>query len=344
MSDRAFLFLAVMASLLTGCMTVASVGTSTIDVQAAKARAAEIDAQPMTRAGVHELLGEPWLANETLGVEVHRLQGKQRNLGVIFAPYPVPIPFVSDKLEVFTLVSYGSGGQVVAKAFGYLHAAPGEWPSLVLRAGDFQFVHAPPDTLSVSLDRFLKDRIAYPIERACTVLIGCESVAVDETAAAGFCTCAANLYVDEGKRRTLVLARPVLLPGTTVSETGCRESGGHFRTSDGQVSGMCHLTSPLLHPQTLTPGDHQLRFTLGRSDEGIRGELTCRPGEVIFATLAGGFMTCQRLDRPLAPRPKHSGAGEDVLLSQQVPMTTHELRVVVYEDGHWLFPQDSQTP
>ena len=344
MSDRILTLLVVAASLLTGCMTVESVGKSTIDVQAAEARSAEIDAQPMTRAGVHGLLGEPWLANETLGVEVHRLQGKQRNLGVIFAPYPVPIPFVSDKLEVFTLVGYGTDGQVVAKAFGYLHAAPGEWPSLVLRAGDFEFVHAPPDTLSVSLDRFLNDRIAYPIEPACTVLIGCESAAVDETAAARFCTCAANLYVDEGKRRTLVLARTVVLPGTTVSEAGCRESGGHFRTSDAQVSGMCHLTSQLLHPQTLTPGDHLLRFTLSRSDEGISGALTCRPAEVAFATLAGRFMTCQRLDQPLAPRPKHSGAGEDVSLSQQVPKATHELRVVVYEDGHWLFPQDPKTP
>ena len=199
MSNRTLTLLTVAASLLTGCMTVKPVGQSTIDVQAAEARAAGIDAQPMTRAGVHELLGESWLANESLGVEVYRLQGKQRNLGVIFAPYPVPMPFLSDKLEVFTLVSYDTDGQVIAKAFGYLHAAPGEWPSLVLRAGDFEFVHAPPDTLSVSLDRFLKDRIARTIEPACTVLIGCESASADEIAAAGFCACADRPFAPRPK-------------------------------------------------------------------------------------------------------------------------------------------------
>lgn len=344
MLDRTLAPLAVAAVALAGCATAVSVGTPTLDLSAAEARAGEIATRTMSRTDAHVLLGEPWLASASLGVEVYRLAGKQRNLGVIFAPYPVPFPLLSDKLVAYTLVTYDADDQVVEKAFGFLRAAPGKWPGLVLRAGDFEFVHAPQDTLSVTLDRFLKAQAAGTTERTCTILVGCDNAPVVETAAEGLCSCAANLYVDDGERNTLVLARALFQPQSAISAAECHQSGGYVRTLAGQDSSVCQFTSQPWHQRSLAPGEHTLRFTLSPSDQGITSELTCRPDEVTFVTLAGRFMYCHRTGQPLPRRQKNSGPGETMALSQQAPAAPHGLRVVVYEDGHWLFPRDSTNP
>lgn len=340
MLDRTLIVMMFAAAIFAGCAAEVPVGRPTLDQSAAEARASEIGSRAISRAGVHELLGEPWLASAPLGVEVYRLAGKQRNVGVIFAPYPVPVPFLSDKLVTYTLVTYDAEGLVVAKDFSFLHAAPGEWPGLMLRAGDFEFVHAPQDTLSVTLDRFLQAQAAGSTEPACTILVGCDVAPVIATAAGGLCTCAANMYLDEGKRLSLILTRPLFQPGSTISVTECNQLGGYVRALAGRDPSACQLTPQLWRPQSLAPGQHKLRFALSRSDPGITSELTCRPGEVTLVTLAGHFMECQR-DGQLPTRRRKAGPGDTAVLSPEVPA---ELRVVVYDNGRWLFPWTQTIP
>jgi hypothetical protein len=92
---------------------------------------------------------------------------------VIFAPYPVPLPFFSDKLEACTLVTYGAGGQVAVVASDFARAALGEASGVVIRAGDSEFTHAFRDHVSMSLDGYRQASAAHASGSACTVLVAC---------------------------------------------------------------------------------------------------------------------------------------------------------------------------
>jgi len=336
MRRRRLVTLALVASAFAGCATEGPVGEPTIDVEAAQARAAEIDRFPINRDGVHALLGTPWLASETFGVELYRLQGKQRNLMVIFAPYPVPMPFLSDKLEAYSLVIYGADGNVSARASDYVHAAAGEPPTLILRAGDFQFVHYLRDSLSVSLDRYLQVRATHSASPTCTVLLGSDPVRLAAADAGGFCTSAVNLYLDDGKRQTLWLTLPAVIPPSRTSEADCRNAGGSYEVFTGDGPGACVFKTRVLYPLTLPIGSHTLRFTTGMSDKGVVSAPSCQADELTFATLMGKFMLCVHNEGGRMHRDEP--ADESVLLSQQPPTTDRELHVIINDNGTWLYP------
>jgi hypothetical protein len=333
---RRLILLALGVCALTSCATQAPVGKPTLDVEAAKARAAEIDKFPINRDGVHALLGTPWLASETFGVEVYRLQGKQRNLMVIFAPYPVPVPFPSDKIEAYSLVVYGADGNVSARASDYVRAGVGEPPTLILRAGDFQFVHYLRDTLTVSLERYLQVRAARSSDATCTVLLGVDPARIAAADAGGFCSSAANLYVDDGKRRMLWLTMPAVIPPSRTSEADCRNSGGSYEVLSGDGPGACIFKPSALYPLTLPVGDHVLRFTTGMSDRGVVSTPSCQADEITFATLMGKFLLCMRNESGRLRREQPDD--ESVVLSTQPPTADRELRVIINDDGAWLYP------
>jgi len=336
MRRRWLITLALAACAFAGCATEGPVGEPTIDVEAAQARAAEIDRFPINRDGVHALLGAPWLTSETFGVELYRLQGKQRNLMVIFAPYPVPMPFLSDKLEAYSLVIYGADGNVSARASDYLHAAAGESPTLILRAGDFQFVHFLRDSLSVSLDRYLQVRATHSASPTCTVLLGSDPVRLAAADAGGFCTSAVNLYLDDGKRQTLWLTLPAVIPPSRTSEADCRNAGGSYEVFTGDGPGACVFKTRVLYPLTLPVGSHTLRFTTGMSDKGVLSTPSCQPDELTFATLMGKFMLCLH---NVDGRVRRDQPGEEsVLLGQQPPTTDHQSHVLINDNGTWLYP------
>ena len=336
MGCRRLILLALGACTLTSCATGGPVGNPTIDVEAAQARAAEIDRFPTNRDGVHALLGTPWLASETFGVEVYRLQGKQRNLMVIFAPYPVPVPFPSDKIEAYSLVVYGADGNVSARASDYVRAGVGEPPTLILRAGDFQFVHYLRDTLTVPLARYLLARAATTSDPTCTVLVGVDPARLAEAEPGGFCASAANLYLDDGKRRMLWLTMPAVIPPSRTSEADCRNSGGSYEVFANGGPGACVFKPSALYPLTLPVGDHVLRFTTGMSDKGVVSTPSCQAGEVTFATLMGKFLLCMRNEDGRLRRDQRDD--ESVVLSTQPPATDGETRVIINDDGAWLYP------
>jgi hypothetical protein len=332
---RLILF-ALAACAFIGCAAQVPVGKPTVDVEAAYARAAEIDKFPIGRDGVHSLLGPPWLASETFGVEVYRLQGKQHNLMVVFAPYPVPLPFPSEKVEAYSLVVYGADGNVRARASDYVRAAPGEAPTVILHAGDFQFVHSLRDSLTVSFNRFLQVRKTHVTGPACMVLLGVDPIRLAETEAGGFCVSAANLYRDGGKRQVLWLSFPAVIPPSRTSDIECRSAGGSYEafTKDGPSA--CVFKTRTLYPLTLPVGNHVLRLTTGLSDRGVTITPSCATDEITFATLMGKFMLCMHSDgtRPHRDQPDD----ESVLLGSPPPATDRELHVIVNDNGEWLYP------
>jgi hypothetical protein len=323
--------------LLAGCAVSAPVGRPSIDVAAAQARAAEIDSRSMTRDGVHALLGQPWLSSEAFDIEIYRLQGKQHNLLVIFAPYPVPLPDFSDKLETYTLVVYGEDGQVSERNFGFASSSTGSPPTLILRAGEFEFVHGFGDTISVTLDRYLQVRAARAAGPTCTVLLGCDEARLAAAGDRGFCACSTNLRVDDGERQSLSLMAPAVIPyERAMPATECAATGGRFQPLGETGVGSCIYTPRALYPLTLTAGRHLLRFSMKRSEQAAPVEVACESEGVSRVTLGGKFMLCTRFEneRMQVDRPKESS----IALTQLTLPAQPDMRVLVYDHGAWLYP------
>ena len=341
---RALIPPAVTALGLTGCATDVQVGKPTIDAELVAARAAGIVPGKSARADVHALLGEPWLANEPLGIEVYRLEGKQRNMAVVFAPYPVPLPSFSDKLQVYTLVSYDTEGSVSARASEYVQAAIPDQPTLVVHAGDLEFVHEKPDTLSVSLDHYLRALARHATAPACTLLVGCDGTRREESDDLEICFSAAGLHVDEGRRQGLLLARDVMPLRPPDSPEACRESGGRYGVFWGQPPEKCLYRLRPLRALALAPGRHTLRFSSGLFDRGLTAELDCEAGQVTVAELGGEFLRCIKPGQSAGRDRDRPEAAGSVALRPYSPDTDGERRVTVYQGEQWLFPPGSPAP
>lgn len=341
---RALVPPAVFALGLTGCATDVQVGKPTIDAELVAAQAAGIVPWKSGRADVHALLGEPWLANEPLGVEVYRLEGKQRNMAVVFAPYPVPLPFFSDKLQVYTLVSYDAEGSVAARASEYVQAAMPDRPTLILQAGELEFVHQPPDTLSVSLDHYLRALAGHAMAPACTLLVGCDGTRLEDADDQAICTSAAGLHVDDGQRRGLLLARDVIPLRPPASPEECRGSGGRYGVFWGQSLDKCLYRLRLIHPLALTPGHHTLRFSSGLFDRGLTVELDCEAGQVTVVELGGEFLKCIKLGQSTWRNRDELATAGTVSFRPHDPAADGKLRVTVYQGEQWLFPPGSPAP
>lgn len=335
MNRCAALLPAILASAIAACAFETPVGEPTIDLEAAQARATQIGARPTDRAGVRQLLGDPWLASDALGVDVYRLQGKQRNALVIFAPYPVPVPSLSNELEAYTLVTYGADGQVTAVASGFAQGEAGLAGSVVIRAGDFEFTHTARDQLSMSVDGYRRASVAQATGSTCTVLVTCDPARLAEVAGSGFCACAAGLAVDDGQRTRLWLLNPAIMPSPQLSESGCLALGGTYLGDDAPRPGTCVVNRQNLYPMTLPAGRHVLHFPTGLSRKGPVAELDCEAGEVSHATLGGEFMLCSLFARPVRD---DRAVGATVSLSPSLPAGPGEVRVIVYDDGQWLLP------
>ena len=342
---RALVPPAVLALGLTGCATDVPVGKPTIDPEWVAAQAAGIVPGRSNRADVHALLGDPWLTNEPLGIEVYRLEGKQRNMAVIFAPYPVPLPSFSDKLQVYTLVGYDAEGSVAAKASEYVQAAMPDQPTLIVHAGDLEFVHETPDTLSVSLDHYLRALAGHTMAPACTLLVGCDGARLDEADDLEICFSAAGVHVDEGTRQGLLLARDVMPLRSPASPEECRESGGRYGVFWGQSLEKCLYRLRPMRALALTPGRHTLRFSSGLFDRGLTAELNCESGQVTVAELGGEFLKCVKLGQSAGRNRGEPATAGTVSFRPYSPNTDGDLRVIGYQGDQWLFPPEySPTP
>ncbi len=330
--------LAIVGFTLAGCGDL-PVGKPTIDLEAAQARAAQIDVKTMTRDQVHALMGQPSLASDAFGVEVYGLQGKQRQLMIILG---VPMPDLSENLVAYSLVAYGADGRVSAIASDHARGSFPARPTLILRADDFELIHGEHDTLSVSLARYLEVRSAIHADATCTVLIGADRARLPADDSFGFCFCITELSVDSAKKHDLRLMEPAVIPYERgISRTDCRNLGGAFNPVGGLDQGGCAYTSRARVPLTMPEGTHVLHFTFA-SDADVTSSLNCKADEVTYATLGGRFMTCVNLAHP-EPRGDLRGAAT-VTLSPQAPASDGEPRVVIYSNGTWLYPATSGAP
>jgi len=146
-----------------------------------------------------------------------------------------------------------------------------------------------------------------------------------------------KLSIDGAEQRVLRLMRPVGIPSSRgMSRANCQSLGGNFGfagSSGEQDGGPCMFTMPSArYPLTLPVGTHVMHFTTGSAD--VTSTLTCQADQLTFATLGGIFIGC--LGNALADGGYPGPA--TITLSPQAPALDGEPRVVIYDDGTWLYP------
>ncbi len=172
--------LAASLALLAGCVTDVPLGEPDVREQEVLDQAAQLRVAVATRDQVHATLGAPLLADPGGRAEVFRVSGKQHRMAMFFVPYPVPMPLPGEKQEGYTLVAYDEAGALAAVDAGLATAAVfGRTRGLLLRAGDYEFVHAQADRLLVTQERYLRDDAGTTDATGCTVLVGCERTCDD---------------------------------------------------------------------------------------------------------------------------------------------------------------------
>ena len=319
-------------------------GQPTLTEQDVLGRATTIREHPMTRSGVHAILGEPIIASDPRGVEVFRLDGKQRKMVLFFAPYPIPMPGPTEKPEGYVLVTYDDGGRVAAIDSGFASSPGiGATTTLVLRAGDYEFMHAADDMLSVSLDRFLRDRAVAPPAPACTLLVACKQACTFHAPAVKSCgVCWSRVEVDAAPQRELPVLQFAMYAMGTAKEApdggppaadpaaACEAIGG---APDGST---CMIVRRSFVPLNLTAGRHPLRFTARQLAGEVKGEAVCPPGELVFATLGGEVIDSYSLSKQLGAHLKTGAATGSVTFSNEAPASVREQRVLVNQNGQWL--------
>lgn len=326
-------------------------GQPTLTEQDVLGRAAAIREHPMTRSGVHAILGEPIIAGDPQGVEVFRLDGRQRKMLLFFAPYPVPMPGPTEKLEGYVLVSYDDGGHVAAIDSGFASSPGiGATTTLVLRAGDYEFMHAADDMLSVSLDRFLRDHAAASPALACTVLVACEQACTGHAPAVTHCgVCWSLVEVDDAPQRDMPVLQLAMYAMGTAKEAPAGgppavDPAAACRAIDGTPEGStCMIVRRSFVPLSLSADRHRLRFTARHLAGEVKGEVACQPGELIFATLAGEVIDSYSLSKQLGAHLKTGAAKGSVTFGSEAPASVRDQRVVINHGGQWL-PGDVTVP
>ncbi len=304
------------------------------------------------RAEVRGALGEPWLSSERRRIDVFRTTGKQRNAMLIFAPYPIPLPSFSKRYRGITLVSYDAAGRVGSAESGFTTSTLGQPnSSFGIAAGDYLLVDGTLGrTLSVSLARFaadLGDRAAAP---GCLLLVACdtnrpahaayrsvEAMAAAPDGAGGACW--NQLTIDGADRQRLTLfnawyyTAPASWPSARARELGaelCRED-----------SGFCFVGHDYFAPVQIAPGAHRLRFSAKAIEGELAGELSCQPGEVVFAKLVSETRETYGFGRQLLHGLKLAAATGRVEISRELPASLARHTVLLAEAGKWLLPDDS---
>jgi hypothetical protein len=324
--------LALGLALIVGCATEVPIGQPDVREQDVLDTAAQLRVTVATRDQARAVLGEPLLADERSGAEVFRVSGKQRQVALFFVPYPIPMPFPSQDQEGYTLVTYDESGVVTGVDAGFTTSETfGPTRHLVLRAGDYEFLHARSDLLLVTQERYLRDRAATTDATSCTLLVGCERKCPKEAFGDSGCgVCWTRLQADGGPAQDLPLIQWVAWwLGTAgdekqaARETFCRELGGEL------VFESCTLLRRVVVPLRFAPGSHRLRATIPMLDGEVSGEFSCTPGELVFATLAGDLTERYSLAKGLAAGLKNGAASGSVTFSREPPPALQDQRAIV---------------
>lgn len=321
--------------MLTGCVTDVPLGEPGVREQEVLDQAAQLRVAVATRDQVRASLGAPLLADPGGRAEVFRVSGKQHQMALFFVPYPVPMPLPGEQQEGYTLVAYDPAGVLAAVDAGLATAAVfGRTRSLVLLAGDFEFVHAQADRLLVTQERYLRDEAGTTDPTDCTVLVGCERTCDDtglgSLADASCSVCWTYLQVDDRPAQQLPLLDWVMWPlgessteTRAVHETTCRDVGGSV------MQDHCSLLQHQLVPLRLAPGLHTLRATSRPVDGEAAGEFSCVAGEIVFATLTGQVTERYSLSSQLWKRLKIGAATGAIAFDRDPPPALRGQRVDV---------------
>ena len=314
-----------LSATLAGCMVEVPLGDPGLEQPEVIAQAEALHAIPTTRQQVRAALGAPALASPDGSAEVFHVTAKQQQLALVMM---FPMPGFSLRHQAYTLVVYDLQGKVTGVDSAYRRQEFGDLEQgVVLRAGDYEFVHAQADLLLVNLGRYL----ATPRggEGGCTVLVGCASPGCTEPgedpSQCGVCW--NRLQVDDGPVRETPLAQ---LPiwrvdhgapsagddGTPVGRDHCEKLGGQFSTGSGPL---CMLWRYALVPLQLAPGRHRLVAAAKSLDGEARGEFECRAGEVVHAALHGELAERYSLTRQLGAGLRTGAATGRITFSTDPP-------------------------
>jgi hypothetical protein len=305
-----------------------------------------------TRAEVREALGEPWLSSESRRIDVFRTTGKQRNALVIFAPYPIPLPSFSEKYRGFTLVSYDAVGRVGSAESGFTTSTLGQPnSSFGIAAGDYLLVDGTLGrTLSVSAVRFAADVTGRAAAPGCLLLVACDTnrpahaaygsaqaMAAALDGAPGACW--NQLSIDGAERQRLTLFNAwYFTVNASWPSARARELGAELCRED---PGFCFVGHDYFAPVQIAPGAHRLRFSAQAVDGELAGELSCQPGEVVFAKLVSETREAYGFGRQLTHGLKLVAATGRVEISRELPASLARHTVLIAEAGKWLLPEDA---
>lgn len=332
MSIHARLTVLAGAAVLAACVATVPLGEPDIREEDVLAKATDLRSTATKRDHVRAALGVPLLADELSGAEVFRITGKQRQMALYFVPYPIPMPMPSEKQEGYTLVTYDDLGQVVGVDAGLAKSNEfGPTGNLVLRTGDYEFLHSKHDRLVVDPQRYLRDRVPRTDATACTLLVGCSQGCDDVPPGDAACgVCWTRLQVDDGAVQDLPLidwimwsVGPADEDSRSTRESACRDMGGKILYES------CTLWRRYLVPLRLAPGRHALRATSPTLRGEVSGQFDCEPGEFVFAMLAGEVTESYSLSRQLKERFKTGAASGSISFSRELPLQLEEQRVIV---------------
>jgi len=294
-----------MLGLLAACATEIPLGEPGLGESSVRAQAEALRSPATTREQVHAALGVPLLAAPDGSAEVFHGTARQHQLALVMM---FPLPTFSLHHEAYTLVVYDAEGAVGGMDSAYRRQEFGDIrQGVVLRAGDYEFLHAQADLLLVRPGRYLAARPGG--EDGCTVLVGCASPgctgSVGDPPHCGVCW--NRLQVDDEPVRELPLsqmliwrldegASPAADDGKPPGRAGCEDLGGEFSTGAGP---MCTLWRYVRVPLQLAPGRHRLVASAKSLDGEVRGEFACGAGEVVHAALHGEMAERYSLTRQL---------------------------------------------
>jgi hypothetical protein len=317
--------LPALLALLAGCATEIPLGEPDLAESDVLAQAETLRRPLTTRQQVHDALGAPALAAPDGSAEVFHVTARQQQLALVMM---FPLPGFSLRHEAYTLVAYDAGGAVAEVESAYRRNEFGDIrQGVVLRAGDYEFVHAQADLLLVVPERYLAMQVAR--EAGCTVFMGCarqcSTEAGEHLSQCGVCW--TRLQVDDGPIQEFpLLQMPVwrleddspLDPaaGPSAAESRCQELGGRLSTGSGR---MCILSRYSLAPLQLAPGRHRFLASSKSLDGEARGELDCAAGKVVYAALDGEVTERYSFSRQLGAGLRTGAATGRITFSADAP-------------------------
>ena len=323
-------------ALLAGCATEIPLGEPDFSQPEVQAQTEALRAPFTTRQQVHTALGAPVLSAPDGSAEVFHVTARQQQLALVMM---FPLPGFSLRHQAHTLVVYDGHDAVTGVDSAYRREEFGDVnQGVVLRAGEYEFVHAQSDLLLVTPDRHLAARAHG--EPGCTVLAGCARpcrALPDEPASAGG-VCWTRLQVDDGPAREApLLQMPIWRledaaepgspdTGRSTAESGCEELGGQASNGSGP---MCILAQYSMVPLLLAPGRHRLVATSKSLDGEARGEFECTAGAIVYAALDGEITERYSLSKQLGAGLRTAAATGRITFSRDPPPGLQGQRVIL---------------